>query len=105
MPKREGLQTIENQDAVKAKQPWWLVLGWVMIGLGLDWRCAFKWFSGSYPFFSQAVLRRMSLIVVSCAIVAFIAVRVSSGARWRDAGALFCLVSLLVSEFLIMSWI
>lgn len=96
---------MENQDTVNVRQPWWLVLGWAVIGVTLDWRCAFKWFTGRYPFYSQVVLRRMSLIVVSCAIVAFIAVRVSRGTRWRDAGAFFCLVSLLVSEFLVMSWI
>ena len=90
---------MENWDVVKARQPWWLVLCWVMIGLGLDWRYAFEWFSGIYAFYSQAVLRRTGLIVLLCAVAAFILVRVSRGARWRDAGAFFCLVSGTIYAF------
>jgi hypothetical protein len=96
---------MENEDTLKARQPCWLVLCWTVIGLGLDWRCAFEWFSGRCPLYSQAVLQRMSLIVMSCGVAALIAVRVSRGARWRDAGAFFCLVSGMVYGHLSVWWI
>ncbi len=40
-------------DRISA-QPWWRAWCFAVIGLGLDWRCAFEWFAGKSPFYSEA---------------------------------------------------
>ena len=97
MLKRERRQAIESLDALKAKQPWWLVLCFATVGVGCDWYCAFKWFSGRYSLLSGIVLVRMGLIVLLCTAVASIAVCVVRGARLRDIAAVFFLASITLS--------
>jgi hypothetical protein len=104
MPKREGLQTVENQDTVKARQPWWLVLCFATVGVGCDWYCAFRWSSGRYSLCSGIVLLRMGLIVGLCAAVAFLAVCVVRGARLRDAAAVFFLASITLCGNILIWW-
>ncbi len=52
----------EVEDRINA-QPWWLAWCFAVIGLGFDWRCAFEWFAGNVPFYSELVLGRAMLIV------------------------------------------
>ena len=100
----QGQQTIESRDAARPRQPRWLQLCWIMIGLGLDWRCAFQWFAGKSSFYSSLVLGRTGLIVLACAAVALLAVCVTRAAKWRDALPLFCLLSGFVYIFLSVGW-
>jgi hypothetical protein len=94
--KREG-------PTVQERQPWWLVVCWAVGGVGLDWYCAFEWFSGSYSLCSAHVLRALSLFVLLYGTVAFLAVRLV-GARLRDIAAVFLLISLIVSGAMLMHW-
>jgi hypothetical protein len=103
MPKGEELQAIEKQYTVKARQPWWLVLCFAIVGMGFDWHCAFEWFSEKYPFCSGPVIRRMSLIVVLCATIAFLAVLVAKR-KLRDAAAVFFFTSGTVLGNLLNWW-
>jgi len=100
----QGQQTIESRDAARPRQPRWLQLCWIMIGLGLDWRCAFEWFAGKSVFYSEPVLGRAVLIMLGCAGVALLAVCVTRQAKWRDALPLFCLLSGFVYIFLSVGW-
>ena len=97
-------QATENRDGVRARSPRWLQLCWVIIGLGLDWRCAFEWFAGKSSFYSELVLGRTGLIVLACAGVALLLVSVNPQARWRHALPLFCLFSALAYHFLSVHW-
>lgn len=101
--KREGRKAIENQDTVQARQPWWLVVSWAVSGVGLDWYCAFEWFSGRYSLFSAHVLGAVGLFVLLDATVAFLAVRLV-GARLRDIAAVFLFISLIVSGAMLVHW-
>ncbi len=98
-------QAMENRDIERARPPRWLQLCWVIIGLGLDWRCAFEWFAGKSSFYSEIVLGRAGLIVLACAVVALLLVCVNRKARWRHAMPFFCLVSGVVYTFLSVGWI
>jgi len=97
-------QAAENRDTVRAR-PRWLQLCWVIIGLGLDWRCAFEWFAGKSSFYSGLVLARTGLIALACAGVALLAVCIARGLRWRHALPLFFLVSAVVYNILSVHWI
>lgn len=101
--KREGQNAIENRDTVQARQPWWLVACWAVSGVGLDWYCAFEWFSGRYSLFSAHVLGAVGLFVLLYATVAFLAVRLV-GARLRDSAAVFLFISLIVSGAMLVHW-
>ena len=94
--KREG-------RTVQARQPWWLVVCWAVSGVGLDWYCAFEWFSGRYSLFSAHVLGAVGLFVLLYATVAFLAVRLV-GARLRDIAAVFLFISLIVSGAMLVHW-
>jgi len=89
---------------VRAK-PWLLQLCWVIVGLGLDWRCAFEWFEGKSSFYSEPVLARSGLIVLACAGIALLAVWVTRVARWRHIPPLFFLFSGVVYNILSVHWI
>ena len=101
MPRLQVQQAAEDRDTVWVR-PWWLQLCWVIIGVGLDWRCAFEWFAGKSSFYSEFVLARTGLIVLVCAGVALLAVCVK---RWRHALPLFFLVSAVVYNILSVHWI
>jgi hypothetical protein len=99
----QGQQATENRDTVRP-MPWWRQLCWVVIGLGLDWRCAFEWFGGRSSFYSELVLGRTGLIVLACAGVALLAACVIREARWQHASTIFCVVSGAVYSYLSVGW-
>lgn len=88
------IDTSRIRGTVKQRQPWWLVSIWVLLGVLLDWRCAFEWFEARYSYFSVPVLRRAALVAVACAILALMLARLTR-ARLRDAASVFALASLL----------
>ena len=93
------------EDRINA-QPWWRAWSFAVIGLGLDWRCAFEWFAGKSPFYSELVLGRAVLIVLACAGVALSAVCVTRARRWRVASTFwFSVVSVVVYNVLSVHWI
>ena len=99
----QGRQATENRDTVRV-MPWWRQLCWAIVGVGLDWRCAFEWFAGKSSFYSELVLGRTGLIVLACAAVAFLAVCVTRGARWQHASPIFFALSFLVYDVLSVRW-
>jgi len=103
VPKREGRKAMEKQSTVQARQPWWLAVCWAVSGVGLDWYCAFEWFSGRYPVCSAHVLRVVGVFVLLYATVASLAVRLV-GARLRDTAAVFLFISLAVSGAMLVHW-
>ena len=90
-------QVTENR--VKA-QPRWIAWGFALIGLVLDWRCAFDWFAGKSSAFSEMVLGKTALIVLACAGVSLVLVCFVRTAKWRDSLFLFTVFSLAVYRFL-----
>jgi hypothetical protein len=92
------------EDRINA-QPWWLAWCFAVIGLVLDWRCAFEWFAGKNPFYSELVLGRTGLIALACAGVALLTVFITRERRFRVASALFCVVSAFLYRFLSIHWI
>jgi hypothetical protein len=101
--KTEERNAIDNRNTIQTRQPWWLVVCWALSGVGLDWYCAFEWFSGRYSLFSTHVLRAMGLFVALYAAIAFLAVHLVR-ARLRDVGAVFLLISLIVSGVMLIHW-
>ena len=99
----EERQAIDNPETLQAKQPWWLVLCWVIGGVGCDWYCAFQWFSGKFPFCSPPVLHRMGLIVVLCATISILGTRIA-GHKLREAASLFCIASITLLGNMLMWW-
>ena len=87
----ERVSSVGMQAAVRAA-PWWVYLCLVVAGVGCDWYCAFKWFSGTYSYWSGPVLRGMVLTVMGCALIAILAA-CASRARWRQAVQIFFAVS------------
>jgi hypothetical protein len=85
--------------------PRWRQLCWVVVGLGLDWRCAFEWFAGKSPSYSVLVVGRTGLIVLVCAAVALFAVCVTREARWQHATPIFFALSFIVFDILSVYWI
>ena len=98
-------QATENWNIVQARRPRWRQLFWLIIGLALDWRCAFEWFAGKSSFYSAVVLGRTGLIVLACAGVAVLGVCASREAKWRHALPLFFVDSLVVYNILSVYWI
>jgi hypothetical protein len=97
---REG----RDRDIVLASPAWSHQLAWVIIGIGLDWRCAFEWFAGRSPFYSEPVLDRTVLIVLACAGAALLIVCFSRGVKLWFASALFLGLSALVYDLLSVHW-
>ena len=56
----------EGAQAGVRVAPWWVYLCLVVVGVGYDWYCAFKWFSGKYPYWSDPVLRGQSEVAGGC---------------------------------------
>jgi len=104
MSRLHGQQATESRNQVRV-MPRWRQLCWVAAGLGLDWRCAFEWFAGKSPFYSELVLGRTLLIVLACAGASLLALCVTREATWRHALPLFCLLSGFVYTFLSVHWI
>jgi hypothetical protein len=101
----QGQEATANWDTAQARRSRWFQLCWLVIGLGLDWRCAFEWFGGKSSFYSAVVLGRAGLIVLACAGVAILAVCAAREARWRHALPLFFVASLVVYNILSVYWI
>jgi hypothetical protein len=100
----QGRQTAEHQDRVLAPA-WWRTLTWIVLGLALDWRCAFEWFVGKNHFYSALVLARTALIVFVCAGVSLLAVRATRATKWQHAWPIvFCLFSGLAYDVLSIYW-
>jgi hypothetical protein len=68
--------------------PWALASYIVITGLGLNWVCAFLWFSKRYAFFSLPVIGVTGLIMAFYAAVALLVARLTGG-NWRIALATF----------------
>jgi len=92
------------EDRINA-QPWWLAWCFAVIGLGFDWRCAFEWFAGKSPFYSEPVLGRALLIALTCAGIAVLIVWLTRESRWRVASTLFLIFSLSLYRLLSNHWI
>jgi uncharacterized membrane protein YraQ (UPF0718 family) len=96
---RSGGQKIESENRV-TEWPMWLeyfvFIGFILIGVGSDWYCAFDWFSGKYSPFTMRVLARAALIVLSCACIGLLAVIWRRGRR-REGVAFFFLSSITFS--------
>lgn len=105
MSKLQFSQATEEVDTAQARRPQWLQLCWIIIGVGLNWRCAFESFAGKSSFYSELVLGRTLLIALACAVVALLAVCVDREARWRHISPVFCLVSGVVYDILSVHWI
>jgi len=92
--KRSGAERASSVDthAVVRVAPWWVYLCLVVAGVGFDWYCAFKWFSGKYPYWSDPVLRGMVLTVMFCWFIATLPV-CAGKAKWREAVEIFFAVS------------
>jgi hypothetical protein len=82
----------EGAQAGVRVAPWWVYLCLVVVGVGYDWYCAFKWFSGKYPYWSDPVLRGMVLTVTFCSFIAILPLCVGR-AKWREAVQIFFAVS------------
>src|SRR5579862_6019172 len=100
---RETTGSAENQSTTTEKPSQWFLLFWVIVGVGLDWRCAFEWFAGKSSFYSELVLGRAVLIVLACAGTSFLAVRVIQTRR-QDAWLLFSVFSMVVYRVLSNHW-
>jgi len=96
VPGRETQQEIEGRGTVTTRQnrlpDWYIVTYCVVIGVGLDWACAFQWFFRRYAFFSGPVLGATTLIVALYASIGFLVARMMRR-DWRTALLLFGLAS------------
>jgi hypothetical protein len=90
-------------DRIKS-QPLWRHVCWAVIGIGLDWRCAFEWFAGKHAFYSETVLDRTILIVLACASAALLIVCLSRRVKLWFASALFLGLSAVVYDLLSVHW-
>jgi len=99
----QGQHVPNNRDMIPANSSPWFLLFWVIVGVGLDWRCAFESFSGKSPFYSEIVVGRAVLIVLGCAGASLLAVCVTQ-TIWRDAWLLFSAFSMTVYGVLSNHW-
>jgi hypothetical protein len=95
--KPEDASQLENGRSINERQPWWLILCWIAAGLVCDLRCAYHWFFGREPIFSDVVVRAAALVFVLCAAIALSAVWIFSKVRLRDAPAVFAFISAALS--------
>ena len=94
---------LQTPDKVNGSQPWWVAWCFAVVGLALDWRCAFEGFGGISPFYSEIVLGRAVLIVLACAGAALLAIFVTQ-TTWRDALLLFSAFSMTVYGVMSNHW-
>jgi hypothetical protein len=94
---------IRNKGAVKARQrplpDWCLIVLCILVGLPLNWECAFLWFSRRYAFFSGPVIGGTVLIVAVSAAIALL-VRLTVG-NWRTALQVFAVASCVPSAIVV----
>jgi hypothetical protein len=83
---------------------WFLLSGLIVAGISADWYCAFEWFSERYLFWSTLVLQRMCMIVVSCAVIAFLYV-LWRREDWKMGIIVFFAVSWSFVGYMLMGWI
>jgi hypothetical protein len=103
MSRLQGQPVPNNRDTVPAKPSPWFLLFWVIVGVGLDWRCAFEWFAGKSPFYSEIVLGRAVLIVLGCVGASLLAVYVTR-TIWRDVWLFFSAFSMALYGLLSNHW-
>jgi hypothetical protein len=93
LPASEGEKTTRQ-----FRLPEWSLFSYFfIIGLGLNWACAFLWFSRRYAFFSTPVIAVTGLIMAFCAVIALLVAWFESsfnnadltGANWRTALLVF----------------
>jgi|SRR5579864_846859 len=107
VPNRKSTYQIESYAATREWPPWLeqsYLIGLVTVGVAIDWYCAFEWFSRRYSFWSGSVIRRMVLIVLSCAAVGFLAT-LPRRDRWQVGVAVFASASATVSGNLLLWWV
>jgi hypothetical protein len=84
LPKRKGDWTVRQ-----LRWPEWSLMSYFfIIGLGLNWACAFLWFSRRYAFFSTPVIAATSVTVAFYAAIAFLVAQLT-GRNWRAALLVF----------------
>jgi hypothetical protein len=103
MPRLEGQNVPNHQDTVRPNPSPWFLGFWIVVGVALDWRCAFEAFAEKSPFYSELVVGRAVLIVLACAGTSLLAVWVTR-TRWRDAWLLFSILSIVLYRLLVHHW-
>ena len=90
LPKRQAQPPIEGEGAARHGRlpPWSLIIYLAILGLELNWVCAFFWFSRRYAFFSVPVVGVTGLIMAFYAAIALLVARLTGG-NWRIALATF----------------
>lgn len=83
LPKRQAQPPVEGEGAARHGQlpPWSLVIYLAILGLELNWACAFLWFSRRYAFFSIPVVGVTLLIMIVYAGIAVLVARLTGGNR------------------------
>src|SRR5260370_4868097 len=102
IPKRQALPPVEGEGTARQRRlpPWSLVIYLAILGLELNWACAFFWFSRRYAFFSVPVVGLTGLIIAFYAAVALLVGRLTGG-NWRIALATFGL-ALIVPAVIVL---
>ena len=102
LPERKG-----DWRARQYRWPEWLLFSYFFLnGVGLNWACAFLWFSRRYAFFSTPVIAVTSLIMVFYAAIALLVAWFDSlfnnagvtGVNWRTALLVFAFVPVVVAN-------
>jgi hypothetical protein len=90
IPKPEALPPVGGEGTARQRRlpPWSLVIYVAILGLELNWACAFFWFSRRYAFFSVPVVGVTGLIIAFYAAIALLVARLTGG-NWRIALATF----------------
>lgn len=94
---------VPKEDKPNSSQPWGIAWCFAVVGLALDWRCAFQVYGGVSPFYSEIVLGRAVLIVLACAAAALVAVYVTK-TTWLDGVLLFSVFSMTVYRVMSHHW-
>lgn len=90
LPNRETLPAIEGGGRARQLRlaDWPLVSYLFIIGLSLNWVCAFLWFSRRYAVFSTPVIAVTGLTMAFYAAIALLVARLTGG-NWRAALLIF----------------
>jgi len=89
-PKAGARPPTEGEGTARQRRlpPWSLVIYLAVLGLGLNWVCAFLGFSRRYSFFSLPVVGMTGLIMTFYAAIALLVARLTGG-NWQIALATF----------------
>jgi hypothetical protein len=100
----ESRQAVSVPEAEPVIRPRWRDVGWAVLGLAADWRCASEWFAGKTSFYSKLVLGTTVLTVLVYVGVALLTICFSRTARWREAPGVFGVISLSAYYFVRVVW-